>query len=347
LPEGQTGTTAAFTDGRAVASQTSGRLCGSRLLAMASLAPALARGNPKKQSQTMGGFGCPFLFQERSMNSISNVWKHPRTSAAGLLIAVATVGGVLSQQGISFGHAGSGTVVVLASSLATAVLGLLARDPGGAASEPAGGSASQQARLGVWALIALLLPLPFLGGCSGASVARDIVGWTPALQSAVATVDSTAALLAPADAPIFDAATAGFDAASNLLVGQAKAYLANPSAAVLAEIQTQVVTFQQQVNAALLAAGKIVDPASQTHALAALQAVAAIAGTILALVQSISTKAAVAQMARQSAIKLADVGSLLDRAQVASVVASHYGEPLSLARMQMARAERGEMLAGF
>jgi hypothetical protein len=43
-------------------------------------------------------------------------------------------------------------------------------------------------------LIALLLPLPLMG-CSGTSVAQNIVNWTPALQSAVATVDSTATLL--------------------------------------------------------------------------------------------------------------------------------------------------------
>ena len=121
-------------------------------------------------------------------------------------------------------------------------------------------------------LIALLIPLPWMQGCTAASVAQDIVNWTPALQSAVATVDSTAALLAPADAPIFAAATSGFDAASNLLVAQAKAYLANPSAGVLAQLQTQIVTLQQQVNAALLQAAKIVDANSQQHALAAIQA---------------------------------------------------------------------------
>ena len=103
-------------------------------------------------------------------------------------------------------------------------------------------------RLGAWALIALLLPLPFSTACSGVTVAQDIVNWTPTLQSAVATVDSTAALLAPMDAPIFTAATVGFDVASNLLVTQAKAYLANPSGGLLAQIQTQIVTFQQQVN---------------------------------------------------------------------------------------------------
>lgn len=63
------------------------------------------------------------------MNPLSNIWQHPRTSVAGLLIAALTIAGVLSQQGITLGHAGTGSVVSLAAGLATAFLGLLARDP--------------------------------------------------------------------------------------------------------------------------------------------------------------------------------------------------------------------------
>ncbi len=280
------------------------------------------------------------------MNTVSNIWNHPKTSAAGLLIAIVTVAGVLSQQGVNLGRAGSGTVVTLIGALATALLGLLAQDPGQSQSNPSS-SSSATAKLGAWALIALVLPLPFMTGCSAPSVAQDIVNWTPALQSAVATVDTTAALLAPADAPIFAAATVGFDAASNLLVTQAKAYLANPTASLLAQIRTQVVTFQQQVNASVLAAVKIVDPASQKHALSAIQVVATVVSAILGLVQSISSKVAVAGMAAQSTIKLAAVEPYLDRSQAAQIVAAHYGEPLGLATAQIAQAERSQLAAGF
>jgi hypothetical protein len=276
------------------------------------------------------------------MNLISNIWNQPKTSAAGILIAAVTIASILSQQGVTLGTAGTGTVITLVSAIATALLGLLARDPGGESS-----SAGSTAKLGAWALIALLLPLPFVGGCSGVTVAQDIVNWTPALQSAVATVNSTAALLAPQDAPIFTAATIGFDVASNLLTAQAKAYLANPTASALAQMQTQIVTFQQQVNVALLQAVKIVDPAGQQHALAAIQAVATIVTAILALVQSISSKAQVAQMAALSTIKLAAVRPLLDGSLAAGIVAGHYGEPVELARMQVARAEYTQAQAGF
>jgi len=64
------------------------------------------------------------------MNSISNIWNHPKTSVAGLLIGVVTIAGVLSQQGITLGAAGTGTVVTLAGAIATASLGLLDNEPG-------------------------------------------------------------------------------------------------------------------------------------------------------------------------------------------------------------------------
>ena len=118
---------------------------------------------------------------------------------------------MLSQQGVSLGKVGTGTVVSLASAVATALLGPLAKDP--ETGTEGHRYPTDHARLGDWMFIALLIPLPWMQGCAAASVAQDIVNWTPALQSAVATVDSTAALLAPADAPIFGAATAGFDAA--------------------------------------------------------------------------------------------------------------------------------------
>lgn len=278
------------------------------------------------------------------MNVFSNIWNHPKTSASGLLIALISIAGVLSQQGITLGNAGKGTVVALVGGLASALLGLLAKDPGDAVS---GGASGQQAKLGAWALIALLLPLPFVGGCSQATVAQNIVNWTPALQSAVASVDSTGALLSPNDAPAFAAATAGFDTASNLMVVQAKAYLANPTASILAQMQNQIVVLQQQVNGAMLQAARIMNPASQQHALAAIQAVGAVVGAILVLVQSVSSKNAVEQMAAQSTIKIADVRPYLNEARVAEIVALHYGEPVSVARMQVAQVEQREMLAGF
>ncbi len=88
------------------------------------------------------------------MKIIANIWKHPKTTAAGLLIAMASVAGVLSQQGVTLGKVGTGTAVSLVSALATALLGLLAKDPE-TGTEGTGEQGSQQAKLGAWMLIAL------------------------------------------------------------------------------------------------------------------------------------------------------------------------------------------------
>src|ERR1700691_4511789 len=105
------------------------------------------------------------------MNPISNIWNHPRTSAAGVLIAIITVAGVLSQQGVTLGNAGTGTLVTLLSAIATALLGLLARDPSAApqklSATPPGIDKGSGQKLAAWLLVALLLPLPWIEGCSG------------------------------------------------------------------------------------------------------------------------------------------------------------------------------------
>jgi len=282
------------------------------------------------------------------MNSISNIWNHPKTSAAGLLIGVVTIASVLSQQGITLGAAGNGSMVTLASGLATALLGLLARDPVSSTSNvSSSNSVSSTAKFGCWALIALLLPLPFMSGCTGIGVAQNIVNWTPTLQSAVATVNSTATLLAPQDAPIFAAATAGFDAASNELAAQAKAYLANPNASVLAQLQTAVVTFQQQVNASLLQAARITNPASQQRVLNAINGVATVVSAMLALVVSVSSKAAVARMAAQSKIKLAEVKPYSDPLDSVLIVAQHYDGDLIASTRLVEQGEIALTRAGF
>ena len=59
---------------------------------------------------------------------IDRVTQHPKTTAAGLLLGLTSVLGVLQQQGFSLGHVGKGTGVSLASGLAAALLGLLAKD---------------------------------------------------------------------------------------------------------------------------------------------------------------------------------------------------------------------------
>ena len=63
------------------------------------------------------------------MSILTNITSHWKTSLAGVLIGGATIAGVLSQQGVTLGKAGTGTVVALIAAICTALLGLIARDP--------------------------------------------------------------------------------------------------------------------------------------------------------------------------------------------------------------------------
>jgi len=112
-------------------------------------------------------------------------------------------------------------------------------------------------------------------------------------------------------------------------------------------LQNQIVTLQQQVNGAVLQAARIVNPASQQHALATIQAVGTVVSAMLALVQSVSSKSAVEQMAARATIKMAAVRPYMNESEAAEIVAGHYGEPVAVARMQVVQVERSEALAGF
>lgn len=276
------------------------------------------------------------------MNLFTNIWKNPKTTAAGLLISIGTVAGVLGQQGITLGRAGSGTVVTLIGGLATALLGLLARDP-----EKGSGEGISTQKLGAWALIALLLPLPFVGGCSGTKVAQEIVNWMPSLESAVATADSTASLLDPSDASAYASITSGFDTAANVLVSEANAYLANPSTSVLTQLQTAVVTFQQQVNSALLSAAKISNSSSQQRAMSSINAVATAVTAILALVQTVSSRQDVERMASQLTVKHAAVEKLMNHEAAAAMVAQRAHLPIEVARIEVRKTETQLVAVGL
>jgi hypothetical protein len=194
-----------------------------------------------------------------------------------------------------------------------------------------------QCKLGAVALCALMLAATmFTSGCSPASAAKRIVALTPALDAATLAADATAAALDPALAPLATAITASVDAGSAELDAQAKAYLAAPSADLLAHLQIAATTLEQTVNAALLKAAGI-SGASAGKLLADIKAVAAIAATILALVQTISTKAQVARMAADAPLKLAAVRPYLDE-RTMGTVAERYGTTVDAFFAQEARA---------
>jgi hypothetical protein len=93
------------------------------------------------------------------MNLLRNIWQHPRTSVAGFLIAVITIAGILSQQGVTLGNAGNGTMVSLIGAVAAGLLGLLAKDPG-TGNTTTGGLSKAFAVLVIGGMVAMLTGCP-------------------------------------------------------------------------------------------------------------------------------------------------------------------------------------------
>src|ERR1700747_2536256 len=93
----------------------------------------------------------------------------------------------------------------------------------------------------------------------------------------------------------------------------AKNYLANPSQTTLQVLQALIVQIQQNANQALLAALKITNPNSKTTVTKVINILAAAANALVALVQSMSTKAQVAEMGTHVTVTLAQVHMLMDQ----------------------------------
>jgi hypothetical protein len=157
-------------------------------------------------------------------------------------------------------------------------------------------------------------------GCNATTVAQKIVTWTPTAISTAETIATVVSGLAPEDAIIIAGVTAGFVAAANQLDAQAKAYLANPTASVLATLQNQVLTFQQSVNSALLSAARITNPKSQQSVLAKIQALATILNVIIGLLTTVKGNSVMIQ-ARSLGLHLPAV----DRQIELAVIEQHYG----------------------
>lgn len=121
---------------------------------------------------------------------LDHVLTHWKTSLGGVLIAVLTVTGVLSQQGITLGHAGAGTVVALIGGIATALLGLLAQDPRPAQTTERPGPQKAAALLMCALLVPALMPAT---GCtiSQAQLIADGNALSAALTSTAKVMAAT------------------------------------------------------------------------------------------------------------------------------------------------------------
>lgn len=181
-----------------------------------------------------------------------------------------------------------------------------------------------QSKLGAWALISLLcLAVVPIVGCNGATVAQDIVNWTPTIDASLTTLGSVAAGLAPQDAAIILPVVSGLVAGQNLLSAQAKVYLSNPTAPALQQLQAQALAFQSNVTDAVLNAVKVTNPASQQKVLNALNGAVTGISAILALIQTVKGNSLTPTSV--TAPKVVQAMLLINQRQSVSIIANHYG----------------------
>ncbi len=265
------------------------------------------------------------------MNVIANIWKQPKTSVAGVLIATTTITGVLSQQGITLGTAGTGTVVSLISALATALLGLLAKDPGAK-------SGHAPAKLGAWLLVALLMAgsLP-TAGCSAATVNKvvsEIDAYLPTVVSlineALTIYSAVGASSATTSSTNVTTALATVETDLTNLKKPVSDYLSAASSASKTTAWTNVEALvDTAVNDAdtLLAAAKVSDPKSQETGTVVIATLDAAMHTIDSFVTSAQSKTEIRAKLNGRKAKLAEVErswSPADKQQIAAATGVSY-----------------------
>jgi hypothetical protein len=268
------------------------------------------------------------------------------TKIIGAVIALLTsLLGIPSVQAAVTSFLGTHPVVSAVIAAVTAILALLhnpVATPG--ASSASSDQGASTAKLGVLALISLLLVWP-CSACSATTVAQDIVNWTPTIVSAATTIDATVAALDPANAGLILLAGTTFTAVANLVEAQAKTYLANPNATTLQQLQAQATAFQGNVTTALLQAARITNAASQQKVTVAINAAVTGISAILALITTI--KGSTITPASVTTPKLAALAPLIDRGQAVQMVATHYGISYDAAALEIDRNTALLMRAGF
>ncbi|WP_420239246.1 hypothetical protein ACOBR2_06610 [Telmatobacter bradus] len=267
------------------------------------------------------------------MNWFANIWNHPKTSVAGVLVAVVTVAGVLSQQGITLGTAGTGTVVTLIGALATALLGLFAQDP----TQPS--STTVGTKLGVLLLLALLLPAGMMGlvGCTGSQVNQVVSEIDTYLPTAVSLLNEAITIYSAVGSSTSSTSTAKVTAALSTVEADLIAletplsdYLAATSSAskttAWSNIEAAVDTAVNDADT-LLAVAKVSDPTSAATGTVVIASLDAAIHTIDAFVSSAQTSTQVsAKLAKRSA-KLAQVErswSAADKQHIAAATGVPY-----------------------
>jgi hypothetical protein len=164
----------------------------------------------------------------------------------------------------------------------------------------------------------LLIACLVMTGCTPAQqqttlqVVTEINTHIPEVVAAAGTVAATVSALLPTDAAIIGVADTAFTAAAGTLQALTAAYIKNPTASVLAQIQTAITTLEATINTATLNATGIKDTTTQQIVLAALKGLLTVVTVVFALIAPTLTTAQLVDLRNQGTIHLARVRPYMD-----------------------------------
>jgi hypothetical protein len=147
-------------------------------------------------------------------------------------------------------------------------------------------------------------------------IVTEINTHIPEVVAAADTVAATVSALVPADAVIIGVSDVAFDTAAKTIQALTASYIANPTASVLAQIQTAITTLEGQINTATLNVVGIKNTATQSAVLAALKGLLTVVTVVFALISPTLTTAQLVDLRDSNTIHLARVRPYMDEREL-------------------------------
>jgi hypothetical protein len=140
----------------------------------------------------------------------------------------------------------------------------------------------------------------------------------PEVVAAADTVAATVELLDPASAALLSVGDATFDTLAKTLQVLTAAYIANPNASTLQQIQTAINTLESNINTATLNAVGIKDVESQRLAVAALHGLLTVVTIVFGMIAPTESVTMLYQLRSTGTIHLAQVRPYMDAGELAA-----------------------------
>lgn len=235
------------------------------------------------------------------------------------------IGGALVAPSISIGagRVWPGVVMLVAfAAVACAVFVYQRRSQFAFAGATVRDAGDSRVRMDLRASVAVLtlaaVSMCVLTGCTAkqkqttVQIIQQINTHIPEVVAAADTVAATIAALTPAEAALIAVCDGGFDAAAKTLQALTAAYLANPSASILQQIQDAINSLEAAINTATLNAFGIKNTVSQNLALAALKGLLTVVTVVFGLISQTETTAQLQALAATGTMHLAELRPYMD-----------------------------------